>query len=126
MWGGGDKGRDREREGLESGVCCRLWEGLQVSALEGVGAIGGGGAGGEVDEGKEGDRRVADGVRAKEGFGAFKVGAGAWDGGEEVEDGDLVGDEAGANLEAWSRVKVASKVRSMRVTKVEEAIVMRK
>ena len=45
--------------------------------MEGVRAIGGGGAGGEVDKAEEGDRGVADGVGAKEGVGGFEVGAGA-------------------------------------------------
>ena len=107
-WGGGGRGRDREREGPESVVCCRLWEGVPVSALEGVGVIGGGGAKGEVDGAEEGDGGVADGVGAKVGVSGFEVGAGAWewwDGGEEVGDGDLVGDEASADPRA--------KVRSM-------------
>ena len=68
---------------------------------------------------------MANGVGAKEGVNGFEVGVGAWDGGEEVG-GDLVGDEVGANPGAWARAEVASKVRSMRVTKVEEAIVVRK
>ena len=102
-----------------------LWEGVSVGALEGVGSIRGAGAGGEVDGAEEGDRwswRLV----AKEGVGSFEVGVRAWDGGEEVRDGDLVGDGAGADLGAWARVEVASKVRSKRVTKVEEAIVVRK
>lgn len=45
---------------------------------------------------KEGDGGGADGVGAKEGVVGFEVGAGALDDGEEVGDGDLVGDEAGA------------------------------
>ena len=100
-------------------MCCRLWGG------GGVGAISGGGVGGEVDEVEEGDEGVVDGVGAKEGVSGFEVGVGAWDGGEEVG-GDLVGDEVGANPGAWARAEVASKVRSMRVAKVEEAIVVRK
>ena len=49
---------------------------------------------------------MADGVGAKEGVGGFEVGVGAWDGGEEVRDGDLVGDEAGvAGWECESEVK---------------------
>ena len=107
-WGGGGRGRDREREGPESVVCCRLWEGVPVSALEGVGVIGGGGAKGEVDGAEEGDGGVADGVGAKVGVSGFEVGAGAWEGGEEVGDGDLVGDEAGEDLEAWARAEVAN------------------
>ena len=87
-------------------MCCCLWEGVPIGALEGVGAIGGGGVEGEVDGAKEGDGGVADGVGAKEGVGGFEVGEGAWDGGEEVGDGDLVGNEAGAaGLECESEVK---------------------
>ena len=74
---------------------------------------------------EEGDEGVANGVGAKEGVSGFEVGVGAWDDGEEVG-GNLVGDEVGADPGAWGRVEVASKVRSMRVTKVEEAIVVRK
>ena len=117
------KKKENEEEALKQPAC--LWEGVSVGALEGVGSIRGAGAGGEVDGAEEGDRwswRLG----AKEGVGSFEVGVRAWDGGEEVRDGDLVGDGAGADPEAWARVEVASKVRSKRVTKVEEAIVVRK
>ena len=108
-------------------------EGVLDGALEEPGASDVGGAGGEVVGEEVGDGGVAaDGVGATEGVGVFVVGAGAWDGGgdeaggEEVGDGDLVGDEDGADLGAWARAEVASTVRSMRVIKVEEAIVVRK